>query len=44
MREKCSQKFIQSRDERTQKKILKINKKKRKPTRLKTQKGGLGKS
>ena len=39
MREKCPQKFIQSRDERTQKK-----EKKRKPARLKTQKGGLGKS
>ena len=37
MREKCPQKFIQSRDERTQKK-------EKKPARLKTQKGGLGKS
>ena len=38
MREKCPQKFIESRDERTQKK------KEKKPARLKTQKGGLGKS
>ena len=38
--EKGPQKFIQSRDERPKKK----KKKKKKPARLKTQKGGLGKS
>ena len=43
MREKCPQKFIQSRDERTQKKKKK-RKKERKLARLKTQKGSLGKS
>ena len=39
MREKCPQKFIQSRDERPKKK----QREKRKLARLKTQKGGLGK-
>ena len=39
-RAKGPQKFIQSRDERPKKK----KKKKKKPARLKTQKGGLGKS
>ena len=46
-RAKGPQKFIQSRDERPKKKKKKEKKKKkkkRKPARLKTQKGGLGKS
>ena len=38
------QKFIQSRDERPKKEKKKKEKKKKKPARLKTQKGGLGKS
>ena len=49
-RAKGPQKFIQSRDERPKKKKkekrlkIKIKNKKKAPTRLKTQKGGLGKS
>ena len=42
-RVKGPQKFIQSRDERPKKKKER-KKKKKKPARLKTQKGGLGKS
>ena len=45
-REKCPQKFIQSRDEsqKKKKKPLGCQKKKKKPVRLKNQKGGLGRS